>query len=78
MTDKKMIADINECHTGLHDCDENAFCINTVGSFTCSCNPSFFGNGRDCRSKIKIEIAIMIIMYLYFRYCKSGRSSSNQ
>ena len=35
--------DINECQDDSHDCDKNANCTNTVGSFTCSCNPGFFG-----------------------------------
>ena len=40
--------DINECQDDSHDCDKNANCTNTVGSFTCSCNPGFFGNGSSC------------------------------
>lgn len=58
----KVITDINECYTGLHDCDENAVCNNTIGSFTCSCKSSFFGNGRECRSK-KDNIINFIIGY---------------
>uniref|UniRef100_A0A0G4I2G1 EGF-like domain-containing protein n=1 Tax=Chromera velia CCMP2878 TaxID=1169474 RepID=A0A0G4I2G1_9ALVE len=29
--------DANECHLMTHNCDANAFCTNTVGSFTCTC-----------------------------------------
>ena len=35
--DGSLCSDINECATGDHDCDEDAECTNTVGSFTCEC-----------------------------------------
>ena len=31
-------SDINECETGDHECDLNADCINTEGSYTCKCS----------------------------------------
>eukprot|EP00039_Didymoeca_costata_P023915 m.8673 g.8673 ORF g.8673 m.8673 type:complete len:2246 (+) comp3940_c0_seq1:246-6983(+) len=34
----KTCADINECNRATHDCDVNAQCDNTEGSFACSCN----------------------------------------
>ena len=39
--------DINEC-AGTNDCDENAFCTNTEGSYTCSCKSGYAGNGQSC------------------------------
>merc|ERR1711881_677831 len=33
--------DIDECTVGSDDCDANAECTNTVGSFTCACNEGF-------------------------------------
>ena len=35
--DGKSCLDIIECKTGDHECDLNADCINTEGSYTCSC-----------------------------------------
>ena len=32
----------------LTDCDANAECTNTPGSFTCACNTGFTGNGISC------------------------------
>lgn len=32
----------------LHNCDKNATCTNAPGSFTCSCNVGYIGNGTDC------------------------------
>ena len=43
-----MMIDIDECNTGEHNCDDNADCINTVGSFDCMCRQSFFGDGITC------------------------------
>ncbi|KAF7144554.1 hypothetical protein RHSIM_Rhsim04G0101200 [Rhododendron simsii] len=40
--------DIDECkYPNLNDCDGNATCANTPGSFNCSCNPHYFGDGRS-------------------------------
>lgn len=44
-----VIADIDEC-VDSHNCDENAICRNTDGSFACSCNRTFTGDGRNCSS----------------------------
>ena len=40
-------ADVNECF-GENDCDANAKCQNTIGSFSCSCNVGFYGTGKYC------------------------------
>ena len=41
-------ADINECEAGKHNCDSNANCKNTKGSFVCTCKPGYSGDGVDC------------------------------
>ena len=46
-------ANVNECETGKHHCDSNAFCNNTKGSYNCTCKPEFAGNGVTCTSKIR-------------------------
>ena len=43
--------DIDECENGEDNCHENANCTNTVGSYTCSCNPGYTGDGVNCTSK---------------------------
>ena len=38
-------SDIDECTAATDNCDVNAACSNTVGSFTCSCNTGYTGDG---------------------------------
>ena len=40
--------DNDECVSGVHDCHRFASCTNTLGSFNCSCNQSYVGNGTHC------------------------------
>ena len=42
------LSDINECELAQDDCDSNATCHNVVGSFMCTCNSGFEGNGTTC------------------------------
>ena len=42
-------ADIDECAEGLDNCDTNADCVNTDGSFLCICWEGYEGDGRTCR-----------------------------
>ena len=43
-------ADINECDQDLDNCDINAECSNTIGSYNCTCNTGYKGTGimSDC------------------------------
>ena len=44
------LTDVNECD-GDNNCDSNANCTNTIGSYNCSCNSGFTGNGFTCTGK---------------------------
>ena len=46
-----MSLDINECTIGTDNCHTNAICTNTVGSFYCTCQPGYAGNGVTCACK---------------------------
>ena len=43
---------INECALGTDNCNANAACTDTEGSFTCSCNSGYQGDGVTCTSMI--------------------------
>lgn len=52
-----LFADINECgNSSSHNCDEHASCSNTDGSFECSCNVGYSGDGTTCTSKYISDI----------------------
>ncbi|XP_078612213.1 uncharacterized protein LOC144882380 isoform X2 [Branchiostoma floridae x Branchiostoma japonicum] len=40
--------DVDECELGLDDCDPDAVCVNTHGSYKCECKPGFTGDGKTC------------------------------
>ena len=40
--------DLNECAERLDNCHLDAFCTNTLGSFTCLCRLGFSGDGTVC------------------------------
>ena len=42
--------DVNECTTRKHNCHAAASCTNTVGSFRCTCNSGYSGNGVTCQA----------------------------
>lgn len=42
--------DVDECVRNTHNCDVNARCINTPGTFTCRCKDGFQGDGVVCTS----------------------------
>ena len=42
-----IILDTNECN-GTSPCHANATCNNTVGSYICTCDPGFTGDGVTC------------------------------
>ncbi|MCA9578773.1 MAG: hypothetical protein KC668_25260, partial [Myxococcales bacterium] len=41
-------SDVNECTNGTNNCNANAACTNTPGSFSCACNMGYTGNGVTC------------------------------
>ena len=44
-----LYSDVDECTAGTDNCDDtNGACNNTVGSFTCACNPGYSGDGVTC------------------------------
>lgn len=50
--------DLNECQTNTHACSNDAICQNLVGSYTCSCNSGFTGDGYTCIGKIMYQMKL--------------------
>uniref|UniRef100_A0A8C3EX58 Sushi, von Willebrand factor type A, EGF and pentraxin domain-containing protein 1 n=1 Tax=Corvus moneduloides TaxID=1196302 RepID=A0A8C3EX58_CORMO len=44
--------DVDECAVGS-DCDEHASCLNTNGSYVCTCIPPYTGDGKKCSEPVK-------------------------
>ena len=57
--------DINECIQDLSECDNNAQCTDTIGSYNCTCNSGYEGSGFTCMSKLYIIHIRLIEMYIY-------------
>ena len=46
-----VFSDIDECTTAVHNCNAKAACGNTEGTFTCTCNDGYTGDGVNCQGK---------------------------
>ena len=53
--------DLDECATNSFDCDPNAACQNTKGSYTCGCKSGYTGNGKICNGNKLIMMAQKIV-----------------
>ena len=44
-----LFTDVNVCENEQSNpCDRDAFCNNTIGSYSCHCNQGFVGDGFNC------------------------------
>ena len=41
-----LVVDVDECLWNSYSCHIEAFCVNTKGSYNCSCNPGLSGDGK--------------------------------
>ena len=55
-------SDNDECNDGTNNCDGNAVCDNTVGSFTCTCQQGYSGDGVNCEGK---TLPAMLIYFVF-------------
>ena len=65
------VIDIDECVTGVSNCDPHATCINTPGSFTCFCKPGYIGDGSLCEGEyveIRYNLYHITLALLLYRY----------
>ena len=45
------LSDEDECASGSAQCYENADCVNTVGSYGCTCKDGYTADGFVCASE---------------------------
>ena len=57
---KNLSLDIHECLAKLDNCHDKANCTNTDGSFTCTCNAGYTGDGVNCASKFVVDNCIQL------------------
>ena len=43
-----LFTDVDECSSSNGNCSAQATCNNTLGSYECTCNVGFIGNGYQC------------------------------
>ena len=60
--------DIDECDALIDDCDQSAKCTNTPGSFTCTCNQGYSGNGITCTGMNAICLLELKSEIIFYRY----------
>ena len=48
--------DVDECESETANCSVNANCTDTFGSFECTCNSGFEGDGFNCTSNFPSQI----------------------
>ena len=63
------VSDIDECSKNGSPCDENAECLNIEGSYNCTCNDGFTGNGTVCAGKLPFSGIVCphsAFMFIYF------------
>ncbi|XP_071482117.1 uncharacterized protein [Diadema antillarum] len=48
LPDMRSCLDIDECDIETDQCDNNADCANTLGSYTCTCRTGYVGDGFVC------------------------------
>ena len=59
-------ADIDECLNASHNCDERANCTNTIGSYLCSCEQGYEGDGRTCIVSVPGKRVLVRNAYLHY------------
>ena len=64
-----LLADIDECELDMDNCHVNATCADVFGSFGCTCNIGFEGDGVNCVGKTESE---SLFCNTLFHHCWYG------
>ena len=47
---------MDECKFNISDCDVNANCTNTYGSYKCTCKLGYIDDGRSCLGNFEDDL----------------------
>ena len=61
MTLGTLILDILECNLETDGCHDNALCADTDGSYTCTCDIGYTGDGFNCDSEFVIFVTSIFV-----------------
>ena len=51
-----VISDIDECTLDTDDCETNALCSDTDGSYSCTCKKGYTGDGFKCVGEYEVQL----------------------
>ena len=76
-----VLLDIDECQNEtLNNCDDNADCFDSDGSFTCTCREGYSGTGVDCQGKRWILLSLCnsfkLLLTLDIDECESSDTNN--
>lgn len=61
-----LLSDVNECDEGTDDCHVDADCMDTIGSYLCTCSLGYSGDGIDnCTGKKSPSEVYILLNYMY-------------
>ena len=53
-----LMKDVDECVQNIDDCADNATCSDTEGSYECTCDPGFTGDGFNCTGQSDMTMIV--------------------
>ena len=60
---------MDKCKFNISDCDVNANCTNTFGSYKCTCKVGYIGDGRSCSGNFEDDLIDISQKKLSFVNC---------
>lgn len=63
----RILLDINECASeDNNECDSNALCTNTEGSYVCRCIKGYTGDGKNCTGKLPCSFSLSSTWFTFY------------
>ena len=56
---------MDECKYNISNCDVNANCTNTYGSYKCTCKVGYTGDGHSCSGNFEDDLINILINCLF-------------